>query len=202
MNNLHLTQRQQSLAAGGILLLVVLLLYAVLVLPALSKRGELRGQIDELRFQYHKLHTVVAQRDRIMADLERLRQEPSGNAGFLEEKPEALAAADLQNQIKNIVEGHSGNLISTQVMPQESKGSFPEVRVSIHLRASIENLREIFYALESGQTLLLIDNLYMQKRNSAMVRRTLPGNAADAEADLIEARFEVTGYIYQAAVKS
>ena len=111
------------------------------------------------------------------------------------------AAADLQNLIKNLVESHGANLISTQVVQHESSGTFPDVRISIHMRAGIETLREIIHALESGQATLLIDNLYLQKRNTRVARRAaqvMPGGQME---ELIEARFEVTGYVYQAETR-
>ena len=198
---MSLKQGQQAWLAGGILLVAVLFFFVILAMPALTQRGEFRVQLDDLQFQYSKFNTIVRQRDTIMADLARLRQEQSSATGFLDEKPEALAAADLQNLIKNLVESHGANLISTQVVQHESSGTFPDVRISIHMRAGIETLREIIHALESGQATLLIDNLYLQKRNTRVARRAaqvMPGGQME---ELIEARFEVTGYVYQAETR-
>jgi general secretion pathway protein M len=194
----NLNQRQQSLLALGILVAVLLLFYVVIIMPVLEKRSAFHEKLDELQLQNTHFANLISQRGLIMEDLARLRQEQTSMPEFLEDKTEALAAADLQNKVKTIIESHDGNLISTQVLQRENSGTFPEIRISIHVSASLEKLRNVIYTLESGTPTLLIDNLNMQKRYTSMARRSGPMPGAEAVEDLIEARLEVIGYIYRA----
>ena len=189
-------ERQNSVLSVGILIAALLLVYAVVIMPALAKRKEYRQQIEELQFQYSRFDKLVSQRDDIKKQLAQLRQQQTDTTGFLKDKAPSLAAADLQNYIKNIIDSKGGNLISTQVVQHESNATFPDVRIRIQMRAGMETCQEVIYSLESGQPTLLLDNVYLQKRNTRIVRRSTFGSRANHESDLIEARFEVTGYIF------
>ena len=191
-------ERQNAVLSVGILIASLLLIYAVFIMPAFSKRNEYRQQIEELQFQNLRFNKLVSQRDNIKKQLTQLRNQQKNTTGFLEDKPESLAAADLQNLIKNLIESKGGNLISIQVVQHESNTVFPDVRIRIQMRAGTQALQEIIYALESGQPTLLLDNIYLQKRSTNLARRSAAGLSANNEADSIEARFEVTGFIFHA----
>jgi len=190
-------ERQNSVLAVGVLIAALLLIYAGIIMPALGQKSKHEQQIDELQFQYARFDQLVNQRDTIRKQLELLRQQQTDSTGFLEDKPESLAAADLQNRIKSIIESKGGNLISTQVVQHENNATFPDVRIRIQMRANIESLQEIIYSLESGQPMLLLDNVYLQNRNIRITRRSTVSQQQQRDAELIEARFEVTGYIFQ-----
>ena len=192
-------ERQNTVLAAGILIAALLLIYAGIIMPALAKRTEYRQQIEELQFQYDRFDKLVNQRDSIRKQLELLRQQQTDTSGFLENKPESLAAADLQNRIKTIIESKGGSLISTQVVQHDNDATFPDVRIRIQMRADTEALQEVIYALESGQPTLLLDNVYLQKRNVGAVRRSAVRTPQEHDAELIEVRFEITGYIFQTA---
>ena len=194
--------RQNSVLAAGILIAALLLVIAVIVMPAFARRDEFGRQIEELQFQHDRFSKLVNQRDSIRKQLQQLRQRQTDTSGYLEDKPESLAAADLQNSIKNIIESKGGNLISTQIVQHESNTTFPDVRVRIQMRAGIGAIREILYALESGQPTLILDNVFLQKRNRRIVRRSTVRSQVQPEPELIEARFEVTGYIFHTQTES
>lgn len=197
-----LNERQHAALSVAILIIGLLLLYAALIMPALTKRSAFKDQLEEMQFQYSRFSQLEKQRDQIKDELEQLKQVQTDTAGFLADKPRALAAADLQNYIKNIIESNSGNLISTQVVQHETRETFPDVRIKIHMRADINALQEVFYELESNQPTLLIDNLYLSKRSRRVSRRPSQRVRAGQAIESIEARFEVTGYIYQSETAS
>lgn len=197
-----LNERQHAALSVAILIVGLLLIYAALIMPGLTKRSNFNEQLEDLQFQYSRFNHLEKQRDQIIDELQQLRQEQTDATGFLENKPQALAAADLQNYIKNIIESNSGNLISTQVVRHETSETFPDIRIKIHMRADIDALQEVFYDLEANQPTLLIDNLYLQKRNRRVSRRASQRARVEQAAALIEARFEVTGYIYQTELLS
>lgn len=191
-------ERQNSVLAVGILIAVLLLLYAGVIMPALTRRTEYRNEIGELQFQQTRFEKVASQRNSITKQLKQLRRQQIDTSGFLKEKSESLAAADLQNHIKNIIDSKGGNLISTQVIQHKSNVSFPYATIRIQMSASIVVLQEIIYNLESGSPTLFLDNVYLQRRNPGISRRFTTQSHVAQQAELIEARFDVTGYIFQA----
>ncbi len=61
--------------------------------------------------------------------------------------------------------------------------------MKMHVRGTIESLRQILYTFDTGQPLLFLDNLLIQKR-----RRS--DEPAPRNADLLDIRFDVTAFIY------
>lgn len=185
-------QRRQAALALGLAALLPVLAYAALVLPALAGRQSAQLRLDELQFQHGQLvqkTTQLRQRQEELAALDRGRPDPGS---FLEDKPEALAAADLQRQIKGLVEGNQGDLVSTQAVPGDNESMFPEVVLKVHLRADIHALQKILYELASARPVLLLDNLLVQKQFD---------QAAPTAAGMkdLEARLDVIAYIYRNA---
>ncbi len=185
-------QRRQAALALGLAALLPVLAYAALVAPALAGRQSFQLRLDELQFQHGQLvqkTTQLRQRQEELATLDRGRPDLGS---FLEDKPEALAAADLQRQIKGLVEGNQGELVSTQVAPGDKESMFPEAVLKVHLRTDIHALQKILYQLANARPVLLLDNLLVQKQFD---------QAAPTAAGIkdLEARFDVIAYIYRDA---
>ncbi len=196
---MKLNNFQHAVISMGILILILVLLYAVLILPAVSARAEFQDRFEEMQFQYSRFAGSENQLQRLQRELVQLKGMQLNLASFLEEKPQALAAAELQKHIKSLIESNNGNLISTQVIQQkENTEAFPPVTVKVHMRGNIESLQGILYRLATEHPVLLIDNLFLQTRNIAASRNLQRRGRVRHGADLIEARFEITGYIFQA----
>ena len=113
------------------------------------------------------------------------------SASFLEQKSRDLAAADLQRLLDLLIEETGGILVSTQVLPDTDNDSiFPEITVKVHVRGAIESFQQLLYRLDSGQPLLLLDNLLIRKRRQGDDR-------ARRDTDQLDIRFDVTAFIYQ-----
>jgi len=188
-----LDTHKHAIASLSILITVLVLFYAIIIHPAISSRMQFRERYEELQFQLNKLDDSESRYQQLQKDLEQLGSQETDQTGFLENKPEALAAADLQKHIKVLIESSAGDLISTQVVQQKELDIFPHIIVKVHLRGTIEALRNILYRLNTDTRILLVNNLFIQKRNSSGERRGQHGG------DQLEVRFDVTGFIYQAA---
>lgn len=183
---------RQAALALGLAALLPLLVYAALIMPALAGRQSFQQRLDELQARHGQLARETRQLRQRQEELAALDQGQPDPGSFLEDKPEALAAADLQRQIKGLVEGNQGDLVSTQVAPGDSASLFPEVVLKVHLHADIHALQKILYELASARPALLLDNLLVQKQF------TQPAPTQAGVKDL-EARFDVIAYIYRNA---
>jgi len=209
--NWRLSNRQHMVMSVGLLLLCLTILYISLIMPALSNRQTFSDRLEELQFQFSKFSRSAAQTDQLKQELEQLKNTETDRAGFLQDKSEALAAADLQKHIKTLIGINGGNVVSTQViqrrhndrsaqgyMEVESSrqldneaGVFPQVTIKVHMRSDIEALQKTLHQLGTDQMVLLIDNMFIQKRHQARGRRVTRGK------DQMEVRFDITGFIYQ-----
>jgi len=195
VNRLPRDNWQHTALAVALLLAGLAAVYALVVLPALNARAEYREREEDLAFQQARFTATAAQMEQLRTELDRLAGGGMDDSGFLAESAPGLAAADLQKEIQALVESSGGLLLSIQTV-QDDEDLFPAVTVKLHMRAGMDALLRVINGLETGSTVLLIDNVYLQSRTSNPVRNARP-RARAPESDLIEARLEATGYIYQ-----
>ena len=185
-----MTPRQHALLAAGLMLIAAGLLYFILVWPSLAGRTIFLERLERVQFQQQKLAETVALTPFLEKELAVLSNLEINQPGFLEQKPRDLAAADLQRQLSLLIDAAGGSLVSTQVLPnKEEEDIFPAITMKMHVRGAIESLRQILYRFDTGQPLLFLDNLLVQKR-----RRS--DEPAPRDADLLDIRFDVTAFIY------
>ena len=185
-----MTPRQHALLAAGLMLVAAGLLYFILVWPSLAGRTIFLERLERLQFQQQKLTETVTLTPFLEKELAVLSGLEIDQSGFLEQKPRDLAAADLQRQLSLLIDAAGGSLVSTQVLPnKEGEDIFPAITMKMRVRGTIESLRRILYRFDTGQPLLFLDNLLVQKR-----RRS--DESAPRDADLLDIRFDVTAFIY------
>ena len=124
-------------------------------------------EIAEALLQRH--WALAAQRSELSARLEEEKEQAAAIAGYLEGSSDALAAAQLQDRVKGVVETAVGELRSTQILPAEAVGTKPGTRratLRIQMVVAIDGLAEILYDLESGQPYVLIDELAVRSQRT------------------------------------
>lgn len=191
MNRMIKRPREHMALSAALALGAAGLLFFILVWPALSARAAFHERLELLQVRQQKFTAAAARAPALEKELEALAGVKADQGGFLEEKPRALAAADLQQLLGSLIEQSGGSLVSTQVLEEINNDSvFPEITVKVYLRGATEVLQKLMYRLEINRPLLLPDNLLVQKRQQ--------GDAGGGrDADELEIRFDVTAFIYQ-----
>ena len=187
-----LTQRQHALAAVLILCVVLTFFITLVVAPAMLLRRELTYSIVQLETTLQSYKAAALTIDPLQIQIHALSMDRTNSGDYLQETTPALAAAELQNYVKGIIESHQGTLLSAQPMADPQNELFPKVTIKIALRGTLNDLQQILYQLESAQPRLFIDNLLIQSRTP------LPTPTHQKEADTLEVRFDVNGYTFAA----
>ena len=190
--------KQHAFFSAFVLIIGISIGYIVLIMPAVLIREQFEQKINDLEFKYSRLHNVLVQKDEITRQLYQLKQQKTDASGFLKENSPALAAAELQEYIKNVVESNYGILTSTQAIDNKIDSTFPQVTIKVHIRCDIESLQRTIHKIETGLPLLLIDNVYIQSLNSGVARSVRSGTALHPLTQSLDVRFDVIGFIYQA----
>jgi general secretion pathway protein M len=123
----------------------------------------------------------------------RLRNAKVQTIGLLESGNESLAAAELQNRVKSLVETIHGELQSTQVLAPRDEENLR--RISVHcqiITADVAGLQQVLYRLESSSPLLFLENVDIRVRPTRSI-----GAQADVNAPL-DVSFDLYGYIGRA----
>jgi general secretion pathway protein M len=194
MIKLQLKKWQHALISLGILFLVLSILFVGLVAPAMTAKNASNERTENLQLQHARYKSAEQELIQLEKQLEQLlHQYLNHKEDFLEEKQQTLAAADLQQYLKKVIESHAGNLVSTQPITDINKKPFPKVTIKIHMRGNINALQKTLYQLESSRPQLFIDNVIIQRRNPT-------GRGKKLNIDQLDIRFDVNGYIFDSSI--
>ncbi|MDJ0739728.1 MAG: type II secretion system protein GspM [Gammaproteobacteria bacterium] len=180
---------RRSLAIG-LALLLLLVGAALTVVPVWQKSNEYDERIAEMQRQLQRFAVQAERQEQLRADLRRLQASGAAGRFYLKGSTAALAAADLQREVKRIVRANNGNLTSTQVVPTDDD-EVRRVVLRVRMRGNINAVQRAFHALETGQPYLFLDNVKVRPWGGAGLRRRAGPNA-DVQLDV---NFDLMGYV-------
>lgn len=189
---IHLTPKQSRAAAILILLMVAMLVVSALVTPLwlLNQRYELA--VEDAAARLARYSKIVGMRDGLQKkalDVKALE----ANHHFLKSASPALAAAELQEQAKIILDANGGKINSLNILPHKDDGQYRQVSVSLQLSAPLSAVKAMLYALESARPYLFIDNFSVRAPFLVGAR-----SEAANEPELV-VQFDLTGYALKGA---
>jgi general secretion pathway protein M len=174
--------------ALAILVGVVLAIFTGVVQPLLSAYGDARASAAQLRGAIE--HAQASRRNpaELEAEVTQMRARQQSTVGFLHGTNESLAAAEMQDRLKSVVEAVHGELRSTQILPARDDGKFRRISIRGQIVADTAGLQRVFYQLESASPLLFLDNVEIRPRPTRDMRS--PGGESG-----IEIRFDLYGFM-------
>jgi len=165
----------------------------LVVAPLLAAYRDAAAEIEQAEFLLQRYRALAEQRPAMAERLAEQQQLAASAAGYLQGPSDALAAAQLQDRVKTVVEGAAGELRSTQILaaqPVEIDAKIRRAALRVQFVASIEGLSRILYELESGQPYLLIDELVVREQRVRSRRRNEPETET-----LLDVSLELSGYL-------
>jgi general secretion pathway protein M len=175
-----------ALLVGGVL-------YLVVDQGLLARYRHYREFLEQQQARLQQVNRIAASRDPIQQLMTKIGQDQGITAQYLPQSAPALAAAELQQRIRSVVEAAGGTLRSTQALPPVEEGHTVKVAVSVTLTGDTDNLQKILYDLEGQTPLLFVDNLEVSAREN---RQRLPGGRMATYTRIqLSVQFEVYGYL-------
>lgn len=148
---------------------------------------------ERLLDRLHNLQRLATARPELEKAIQSIRDDQRTAAYFLPPAPPVLAAADLQQRVKSLVEGAGGNLLSVQALPVVEEGGVVRVAVGVTVQGDVGMLQKTLHSLESQVPLLFVDNLEVSARQ---FRPRLPdGKIAPYTRVQLNSQFEISGYL-------
>jgi general secretion pathway protein M len=154
-----LSKIQQRILAIGLLIGVIVLIVTLVVWPWYTAVIDAQQDIKALVFRIQRYTRVIAGRNEVLDKVEQSKQGLNALGYFNDQATPALAAAELQAFIKNIIVTAGGVLESTQVLPQTEEEDLVHIAVNVRLTAEIPLLRSILYQIETAKPLKLVEEL-------------------------------------------
>ena len=164
----------------------------LVVAPLLAAFQDNASRIEQAEVLLRRYRALAEQRP-AMADRLAAQQELAASAaGYLQGPSDALAAAQLRDRVKSVIEGAGGELLSTQILPARAIEDIAVIRrvvLRVQFDVTIEGLAKALYELESGQPYLLIDQLSVREQ------RARQRDESEMEARL-DISLELSGYLH------
>jgi Tfp pilus assembly protein PilO len=114
--------------------------------------------------KYRKILSVSEGIDKELAELRKTLQEEE--LRLIPGETPALASANLQERIKNLITSNKGRIRSERVEKTKAYGPYKEISVSLDAEFdSIEHLSDVLYSIEAGTPFMVIKELNIRLRN-------------------------------------
>ncbi len=185
--------RGHRLAALLLLLLASGALYLVVDQGLVGRYRYYQNSLEQHQGRLAQLDRMAATLDPVRQLIARIQQDRGVTAQYLPQSVPALAAAELQQRLKAMVEAVGGTLQSIQALPPIEEAGAVKVTISAVMNGDAGGLQKVLYDLESQTPLLFVDNLEVTARAT---RPRLPnGRYASYTRTQLNVQFEVSGYL-------
>jgi general secretion pathway protein M len=146
---------------------VVAGIYLLIIVPVLHAYSDNAAAIEQTEILLQRQRALAAQGPLLLARIEEEQEHAEAIAGYLQGPSDALAAAQLQDRLKAVIEAADGELRSTRILPAEAVEASPGTRrtaLQVQMIVTMAGLAEILYSLEAGQPYVLIDELLVRNQ--------------------------------------
>lgn len=153
----QLKQREKKLLAvlGTVLVIFVLVVYVVD--PFLARQEEIRQELTTKLQLLQKNRKKVTQIDDLENKIVELKEYiKNSNQQMLPGKKPSLAAAELQELLKDIARTSNVNIRQEKIIPSIDLGQYEQIPVQVTFISNATALKEILYSIEHHSRLLLI----------------------------------------------
>lgn len=207
-----MTPNLHRLLALALLIVAGMVAYWLVAEVWLAQHRYYRDSIEQSQDRLQRFTRLAATRPQLEQQLRQVNQDDSADSYYLSETAANLAATELQQQVKTIVEANGGRIASSQILPVSEENGFTVVPIRVQLLVTdMAALQKSLHALESARPLLFIDNVQMrarQVRKRVAVNRNLSRAERRAQRrrprpvvteTQLTAQFELAGYIRKGA---
>lgn len=182
-----LDSAQSKVLALVLLVAALLATIAVLAAPLILAHRYYDQKLEDLSDRLGRYQRVAASRAELTRRLEQMRA-LDGRRFYLKSASPALAAGDIQEFEKSVIEANGGRLASMQIQAYRDEGAFRRVAVNVQVLGNIVAIQGILRTLETREPFLFVDNLNVRALGSDATK-----DAAAPEAGLV-VQFDLIGY--------
>jgi general secretion pathway protein M len=152
--------RSQGLALG-LLVAATMLVLAAIVAPVWLLHSHYDAAVNDLGDRLSRYQRIAATRPQVLQAIEAMRARDPRKL-YLKAATAPLAAAEVQELVKNLIEANGGKLITAQVQSPKEEGRYRQVSVNLQFTANVLALRRILSGMETGQPVLFADNVVIR----------------------------------------
>jgi general secretion pathway protein M len=151
-----------------------------------------RQRIDAARTRVQKYRKLAASQEAWERTRAAMQADSSAQAIWLPGTTPALAAAVLQNHLRDQVEAAGATIHSIRTLPEQSAGELNRVTLSARLSTSQDSFRALLYGLENELPLTLVERVSVRARYT-------PGRRTAEAADVMNVDLQLSGFMQHRA---
>jgi general secretion pathway protein M len=170
--------------------------------PWASSMAELDREIATKTDQLQRYQRLLATLPGLRAELAQVQNNQDFKAFYYDAQTPALAGAQLQRELQQMVQAAGGRLISTQILPAPASDQPARVSVRTQLQGDTDALLEVLYRIEQARPFLFVDQVSVRSTSRRVVNRAVRGRrvpAAVRDAGQLTVRLDVFGYVLGAS---
>lgn len=179
-----------KLLALVLLLLAIAMIFMLLVFPLYARYQNTEEEIASLQHQLLQYKSISGRTKGLSDKLAQLEAFNEEQEFYFSENKVALASAELQGIIKDVLNLQNANILSTQPVTAGILDD-RQIKVAVHCRADIVSLRKLLYEIETYVPVLIIDKIKIGRS----FRTTFGNELSDKGNEILDVRFDVTGYM-------
>lgn len=184
-----LTPRQSRMLALSLLLVLLALIITIIAAPVFWLHRHYDQATEQQLDLLARYSRVGASGPELTKQLDVLKAK-GARSFFLKNTVPALAASEVQETVKGVVESNSGKISSMQIPEHKDDGNYRKVTVNIQMSASVSATQKIFHALETQRPYFMLDNVTIR---STAWKGQSGANVPGPEPEYA-VQFEVAGY--------
>ncbi|MEJ2577097.1 MAG: type II secretion system protein GspM, partial [Gammaproteobacteria bacterium] len=142
------------LLALALLLLPLAVAFRALLLPAWQAYGAQTERLATAVDNLERFRRLAARLPALREEAAVLRDQAVLAPFLLDADNDALAAAEVQQRLKDLAQANGGRVLSTRVLSGDTSGPFKEVTINARLQIPLEGLQVLLHELETTQPYL------------------------------------------------
>ncbi len=155
--------RDRRVLAIALLVLAAGVVVSAIAIPVVLLNRHYDAHLAKMTRQWKSQTAFNELRPQVTRALEQLKVKDPRKL-FLKGTTGALATAELQDYVGQVIEANGGRLISRNVNPHKDDGAYRNVTGNFQLNISNANLRRMLHALESKEPYLFNDTLVIRSQ--------------------------------------
>lgn len=190
--------RGRCILAWFLAIAIPALLVTAVAWPWGSSMIDLDREIATRQDQIQRYQRLLASLPGLRAELAQVQSNQDFKAFYYDAQTPALAGAQLQRELQQIVQAAGGRLISTQILPAPADEQPARVSVRTQLQGDTDALLEVLYRIEQARPFLFVDQVSVRSTSRRVVSRAVRGRrtpTAARDAGQLTVRLDVFGYV-------
>ena len=191
-----LPQWGRCLLAWSVVILIPVVILLAVGVPWLQRMTELESETESVVDQIQRFERLIATIPRLKAELERERNNQEIKAFYFDAPTAALAGAQLQATIQEMVQAAGARLVNSQFLPAEGNEQPPRVRMRAQIQGDTNAMLDVRYSLEHARPFLFVEQLSVRSttRRERRDRRQGGTNPPAQTKQELTIRLDVFGY--------